>query len=211
MGEGQWLLPRMNYAERWNPSHKIDYQALKTVWLNRYQSVKQLVHNVDVVIEKSPPSMLRIEKIAALFQSYSFLALNREPYASCASQLYRYFDVDVLGPDKRREELNTLAEHWLMRSHILKEKIVKLDIPYISYEGFCADPASILEILMLPEGVVDTIDVKAELSVKDYQKQRISDQNQRQLSKLSDSEIDFLTELFKSERELLEYFRYELK
>lgn len=76
-GEGQWLIPGLCEEDRWNPDKKVNYESVKAVWLNRFQSVQRLVQHVDVVIEKSPPNMMRIEELSSQFRNYSFIANNR--------------------------------------------------------------------------------------------------------------------------------------
>ena len=42
-----------------------------------YQEVKRLTQNIDAVIEKSPPNMMRMEELAS--KKVSFIANNRDP------------------------------------------------------------------------------------------------------------------------------------
>jgi len=208
-GEGQWLVPGLCEKDRWNPEKNVDYASVKAVWLSKYQQVKRLVHNIDVVIEKSPPNMVRIEKLAAQFRNVSFLANNRNPYANCASILYRNHDADRLNPAQRKHVLSDLTRDWVRRSKRIRALISRLKVPLLTYEAFCHNPSSVLNLLQLPDGVSETIDVKAKVKVKDYKIQSIIDQNERQIAKLLDEEIEHVSRLLISSSELLAFFGYD--
>ena len=209
-GEGQWLVPGLCEQDRWNPNKKVDYESVKAVWLNVFQKEKKQNPHVEVVIEKSPPNMIRIEQLSSQFTDYSFLANNRDPYANCASILYRNYDPDNISSTKRKELLEQLAKAWLMRSNKLKEFITNHEVPLLTYEQFCQKPSSILEVLELPEGVSDTIDINAKIKVKDYKVQSISNQNERQISNLTNSDIESIGFILKNESALLNFFGYEV-
>lgn len=209
-GEGQWLIPGLSEKDRWDKDKKINYRSVKAVWLNKYQEVNRLVRNVEVVIEKSPPNMMRLKELSAQFKRCSYLAINRNPHASCASYLYRNFSADELGRKKRHRILAEAAEKWVVRSKRMRKLIRQLDIPLTSYETFCLHPESLLEKLSLPEGVVDSIDPSARVKVKDYQLQPISDQNQRQICKLKSAEIALISNVLGEHEKLLSFFGYRI-
>lgn len=209
-GEGQWLVPGLCEKDRWNPEKEVNYLSVKATWLSVYQQVRRLTQNVDVVIEKSPPNMMRMETLSLQFRYNSFIANNRDPYANCASILYRNHDADNLSPDKRKEVLGSLAKDWIMRSDKIKELISILNAPLLTYEEFCRKPSSVINMLNTPNGVSESINPDANVKVKDYNPQPISNQNERQISKLADEEIEHISESLKSNTELLEYFGYQL-
>ncbi len=209
-GEGQWLVPGLCQQDRWNPDKKVNYNSVKAVWLNRFQMVKRLTQNIDVVIEKSPPNMIRIEKLSSQFRDYSFIANNRNPYANCSSILYRNHNADKIGSAKRKILLGELAITWLNRSIKIRELIHKLNIPLLTYEEFCQDPSSVLNILNLPSSISESINLQARVKVKDYKHQVISNQNDRQISRLSSEEIDQISTILESHGQLLDFFGYQI-
>jgi hypothetical protein len=208
-GEGQWLIPGLCEEDRWNPDKKVNYDSVKAVWLNRYQMVKRLTQNIDVVIEKSPPNMMRIEKLSSLFRNYSFIANNRNPYANCSSILYRNHDVDKISSEKRKILLGQLAAKWLKRSAKIRELIQKFNIPLLTYERFCQAPSLVSECIK-QSGVSESINSQAIVKVKDYKPQVISDQNDRQISRLTNKEIDHISVILKSNEQLLAFFGYQI-
>ncbi len=209
-GEGQWLIPGMSEKDRWDPDKVICYDSVKSVWLNVYQYVQSLVQTVDVVIEKSPPNMMRVESLARQFQRCSIIANNRDPYASCASFFFRKYEPEQMAIEKRIMILSELAGYWLMRSAVIRDLTQKLNLPLVTYEAFCADPAIIRRELPLPADVVGSIEISAKISIKDYKPQPVLNQNERQVANLTAEEIAHLSGLFEKHQDTLGYFGYQI-
>lgn len=209
-GEGQWRVPGLCEDDRWDDSKEVEYTSVRAVWLRIFEKEKRVNPKVDVVIEKSPPNMMRIDDLAHKFQDHSFLANNRNPYANCSSIFFRNHKPQKMIMSDRRETIERLAKGWVMRSHKIMEIVKRKNIPMVTYEDFCESPSSIISNLDLPEGVSDTIDVNARVQVKDYKEQVLSNQNKKQISRLSAVELSYISDVLKSERELLEFFNYEI-
>jgi hypothetical protein len=208
--EGQWLLPGLCANERWDPALPVNYASVQAVWLQRWQQLRQAQPQLQVIVEKSPPNMVRLEQLLPLFRSTSLLANNRDPYANCASILYRMHEGATLEKAARLQQLRTLAQHWLLRSARIRELVSRYDIPLLTYEQFCDAPATLPGKLTLPPGVVDSIDIQAQVRVKDYPLQGIANQNRRQTDLLDAADRAAITEVLAPQQELLDYFSYEL-
>jgi hypothetical protein len=209
--EAQWLVPGLCADARWDAGMPVDYASVQASWLARWQQLHAADSGLRVVVEKSPPNMVRLEPLVAQFNDVSLLANNRDPYANCASILYRMHDGGQLSAAQREQQLRVLAMHWLLRSARLIELVSRLDIPLLTYEQFCDAPASILGKLNLPRGVAETIDVQTQVRVKDYPMQGIANQNQRQIALLSETEVTTISTVLAQQQELLDYFSYELR
>lgn len=207
-GEGQWLIPGLCSSDRWEADKNVNYESIRAVWLHSYQKRKKSDECIDVVIEKSPPNMVRIERLAAMFGSVSFIANNRSPYASCASILYRRYNGSKIGEEERLKILGELVETWLKRSYRIKEIVEQFNIPLVTYEHFCDDPSSIKQALSTPEGVADSINPNANVKVKDYKAQKIMNMNERQISLLTGKERDYLTAILANHDEMMNYYKY---
>lgn len=208
--EGQWLIPGMCQDDRWESEKTINYNSVKSVWLNKYQKIRKSENVIDVVIEKSPPNMMRIMELSSHFKSYSFIANNRNPYANCASILYRLHDANNIGKEKRLEVLTSIAKSWIKRSHIIYKLVSEHDIPLITYEVFCENPSILVNKLNLPQGIIDTIDMNPVIKVKDYKPQKILNQNDRQISKLTVNEVQHLTNILAENTAILDKFDYKI-
>jgi hypothetical protein len=207
-GEGQWLVQGLCAADRWSPRKKVDYASVKAVWLRKYQEIKRLTQSIDVVIEKSPPNMMRLEMLASQFRDISFMANNRNPYANAASILYRRYRGATLDAASRMQVLSTLAQEWVIRSVQIHHLIERLGVPLLTYEDFCASPSSVIGKLRLPVGVTDSINPDACVKVKDYAAQPIIDQNAHQIARLTDGEIDHVSRVLRPHADLLACFGY---
>jgi hypothetical protein len=206
-GEGQWLVPGLHKA-RWRTDLDIDYESVRAVWLNTFQTVQASTKTVDVVIEKSPPNMIRMEALSSQFSSCSFIANNRDPYANCASILYRHHNADALDTDKRISILQKLAADWQFRSRLIRQLVEEKNIPVVTYETFCNDPTTAINALDIADDFKTSINPKAEVQVKDYQQQPVANQNERQISALTVQEIEAISSVMSEDDPLMEFFGY---
>lgn len=210
-GEGQWLIPKLIEEDRWDIDKPINFDSIKAVWLNKYQQIKKKQPDVDVIIEKSPPNMMRIEALAAMFDSVSFIANNRNPYANCSSVFYRKYLTDEINNVQRKVIIKQLIDDWLTRSYKIQQLIKTLEIPLLTYEKFCKKPASIIDILDLPRGVIETINVEGKVKVKDYEPQPIVNQNERQISKLTPDDMAIISKQLSAHEELMAFYNYKIR
>jgi hypothetical protein len=165
----------------------------------------------NVVIEKSPPHMVRIAQLMTAFPGAACFAFNRDPYASCASILYRLHASDTLDREVRLGTLSGIAADWLARSDYLRRAIEDMGLLYFSYETFCARPAACVDRVLKICPELESVDCSAPIAVKDYPVQGISDQNPRQIGLLDRRDLDAVSAVLEGRRELLEYFSYTLR
>jgi len=208
--EGQWLVTSLCDDDRWNPDKAVDWDLVARTWYQRYQAVNQLVGTIDVIIEKSPPNMVRLDKLLTVFPNSQCLSFIRNPYASCSSHLFRRYSLESLDVNDREKRVAELASAWLVRSGYIRRAIDDMHLLNFTYEDFCAKTEEcIVRILALcPE--LGTVDYSAEIRVKDYPAQGISNHNSRQIGHLIDSDIDCITKVLGTNPDLLEYFGYTL-
>lgn len=210
-GEGQWLIPALTSDDRWDPDKYVDYESVKSVWLHRFQFLRAHVGSIDVVIEKSPASIVRMSHLATLFSSRSFLANNRHPLAQCASAVHREREAPRLRAPDRCELFRHQARLWVQQSMVVRDLVRQFDIPLLTYEQFCKNPARLIEVLELPEGVAETIDTNATVKVKDYRPQKIINQNERQIALLEENDRQAITGVLADHQDLLEFFGYNIR
>lgn len=207
-GEGQWLVPGMCQADRWNPDKYIDWKSVKAVWSSRIRFIEEHVGRVNVVIEKSPPNLVRTDRLLETFPKHKIVAFNRNPYASCASILYRVHNGREISKDERIEIIRKLAAAWAFRSEWLKKQIDTYSPIHFTYENFCNDTEGMVKRITdhVPELI--GIDTTRAIKVKDYQLQGISNQNERQIGNLSESERAVIGEALSPHEDLLQFFGY---
>lgn len=207
--EGQWLIPGMCTADRWDAGKYIDWESVRSVWLHRVQFVRELVQDVDLVIEKSPPNLVRTGKLIETFPNHTLLAFNRNPFAYCSSLVYRDYQPVSMTPDERVDTFRRVAEGWLTRSIWIRKWIDELDIVHFTYEEFCRNPASCVARISRQAPVFQGVNVDKPIKVKDYRVQRIENQNVRQLARLKPEEISCIADVLRTNVDIVEYFGYK--
>ena len=208
-GEGGWLVPELRSKARWDP---IDFNAerLKRTWLSRFHNKRTRDNRLSVIVEKSPPNMVRIETMLSLFDSTLCFALVRNPYATVASRLTR----QKLAWQEQHKSIPKdaairHAKKWCQQASILKQKCDQLELQVIRYEDFCADPKSALESINGLQSIVDSIDYSRELLVKDYSERKpVRNANTTAISTASAAELSDMTNVFKDHLQLLTRFGY---
>jgi hypothetical protein len=207
-GEGQWRIPGLCQQYRWNPKTAINEESIKATWLSIYQAYKKSNPAVDIVVEKSPPNMMRIHQLLSLFNSHSLLAYNRNPYAFCSSSLHRNIIVKNLSHDDRHRHIQSTVENWIKWSLKMKSLIHELNIPLLTYEQFCASPETVFEKLIFSDDIKKTINLNKKIKVKDYMAAKIENYNQIQIQKFTEDEISYITNLLSSHEALLKFYNY---
>ncbi|MCC7010268.1 MAG: sulfotransferase [Acidobacteria bacterium] len=208
-GEGQWLVPEMSDAARWDPAKVMDWAAIRAAWLARIDELCQTTP-VTVVIEKSPPNLVRIDQLMRVFPNHLLMALTRHPLAQCASVLVRHHAPEQKTPDERVEIVRRLADIWLERARWMQHWIGQFDVTRCSYEAFCARPAACIEALTPGAPEFATVDVHATFDVKDYPRQGLLDQNRRQIEMLTSLERDAIAQQLGRDAALVSFFGYDV-
>jgi hypothetical protein len=83
--EGQFLpeVEDVMRADPWNENFEMPWPSIKAVW-ERYWD-----HDKALLVEKSPPNLIRVPQIRDHFAPVSFLIMVRNPYAHCESLMRR--------------------------------------------------------------------------------------------------------------------------
>lgn len=207
--EGQWLIPGMYKPDKWDREKAVNWESVRSVWLKKIETIKASGVGIELIIEKSPPHLVRVDQLIKVFPNYSLIAFNRDPYANCASILYRNYNAAKESENSRLEIVSKLADDWLFRSKWIKKWIDELQLVSFTYEEFCADPAACVARLAVDIPVLQTIDVGKRIKVKDYDEQGIVNQNIRQISNLTRKEIDAISEVLTKGHKLVSFFGYD--
>lgn len=208
--EGQWLIPEMCNGGRWREDTVIKWDNVKSVWLGQFYKALSINNILRVVIEKSPPNMLRVHALHKHFERSSYVVFNRDPYANCSSILHRYYDAGGLSDEERKAVLLLTARKWVWRSQILMRHVVEYDFPCFTYEYFCKSPENSIDKILTICPQLYGINAEASVYVKDYGSQRIISQNERQISLLTDEEVSSVTSVLQDYNTLLKFFNYDL-
>ena len=209
-GEGQWLVPGLGNSDRWERNKAVNWEAVKTVWFKRVALLRALVQEVDLFIEKSPPNMVRLGELLEAFPNHSLLAFNRDPYANCSSIFHRFHSAEALTSEKRKAVMESLAKTWLLRSELVRKETEKRNILSFTYEDFCENTEACLARLQEVEPLLQEVDARKEVLVKDYAPQKIENQNARQIAKLKPEDLKVISSVLAQEQLVMSHFGYDI-
>ena len=201
--EGQWLVPAMSAPRgRWNPDLPLDYTEIRATWVGagrRMAAEARLDAAQPLVIEKSPPNMVRYKQLRAMLSDMKthVAVMTRDPYATCASWHLRYgpgvVDRDWGWPGARpmseSDYFQALGEIWLNRAEFL-ESARPDAIHWMRYEDFSDVPSSAVAGLAAEIPSLASAKTGADIVVKDYPRQGVRNMNAEQIAKLTRSGID---------------------
>ena len=87
--------------------------------------------------------------------------------------------------------------------------MVEMDLTYFTYEQFCSNPADCISELTSEIPTLSSVDVNKRIKVKDYPLDVIVNHNARQIGNLSQQEIDAISEILKTDSELVKFMNYD--
>jgi hypothetical protein len=145
--EGQYLtdalpLPRdhgvpRKFAERLDIFHWTEENDSAPALRIQYDWARHYPSGPGVLLEKSPPNIMRSRWLQANFRPSRFLAITRHPYAVCEGI--------------RRREGHSIADaarHWTMANEWMLHDVRRLEqCLFVTYEDLCANPRDYLRRL----------------------------------------------------------------
>jgi hypothetical protein len=197
--EGQ-KLPSVRHImftkERMDEKHDFDWRYIKKEWL-KYWDLTQ-----PVLLEKSPANIFRALSLQQFFTPSRFIIFYRNPYAHCESFM------------RRLNSTPEQAASFVIRYLKVQFKNIQ-DIPealVLSYELLTNHPAQVVGRLnaFIPE--LCGFDINRKFKAHNHlgKVMRIQNLNQEKIDALSAADIVKINEVFAEEKDLLEFFGYEL-
>jgi len=150
--EGQYLDPvkAIMRADPWNPDHTLPWPQIKEEWRKIWDTAKR------VLLEKSPPNLIRAKAIADAFAPCWFIVMIRDPYAQCeglARRRKRVFHASERTPSRERA-MELCAERWTDFAERQIENIRTLErVVHFTYEELTDNTALVVDKLrcFMPE------------------------------------------------------------
>ena len=136
-----------------------------------------------ILLEKSPPNLVRTRWLQRHFHRAQFIAIVRSPYAVCEGIRRR-----------GRNPIEDAALHWRRAHEVLLSDEPHIDrILWLSYEELCADPASALARAQSFLKLADPFDIEASrifhVHNVDGAPSHVSSFNAKSIARLSDQDI----------------------
>ncbi len=197
--EGQFLpsvVPLMR-GDPWNPDKQIRWAEVRAEWEKVWDCSK------PVLLEKSPPNIVRAFEIERHFEPSAFISMIRNPYAFCEGHHRR------LGSSMR-----DAAEQWVSHAAYQRKNIDGLGrVFHFSYESFTDDPQSICDGIQKFLPALERLDADASFKAKaadGHRDRRIQNLNDRKIDLLGTWEVRAINTVLDAHRDLVNSFGYEI-
>jgi hypothetical protein len=197
--EGQFL-PELKTVMRdkpWDPGHVLPWPEIKAVWETYWDLGK------PVLLEKSPPNLIRTRDILANFQPVKFVVMVRNPYAHSEGLMRR-----------NNWKIKRAANFSMMCLRTQLKNARELDNALVlTYESLVQNPAQACQQLasFMPE--LSDMDHAASFEVHSIDGTRnrpITDLNTKKIASLSSDTIAAMNEVFVQHRETIKAWGYDL-
>ncbi len=197
--EGQFL-PEVEPIMRerpWDRDNALPWPRIKAAWETYWD------HDKPVLLEKSPPNIVRAAAIAAHFEPAQFIIMVRNPYAHAEGLM-------------RRNEwpLRRAANFALMCLRTQAENAAQLaNTLVLTYEDLVADPGGACARLAAFQPALDDMDPRASFeldSVDGTLDRQITDLNARKIEALSAAQRAELNRYFESDEDVLRHWGYSV-
>jgi hypothetical protein len=185
-----------DHDKRWDSATDFDWPRVKKEWMKYWDTSK------TVLLEKSPPNIVRAASIATHFQPAYFIIFTRDPYAHCHGIMRRH---DV-APDVAARLVLEYLNYQVNNAKKLPNSV------NISYEELTDQPQSASKKLkeLLPE--LKDVDPASVVSSKNFRQEalKLTNLNAEKIAQLSEEDIQAINAVFTGEPETLNFFGYRL-
>lgn len=203
--EGQHLetvRPLMREAP-WNPAHQPPWPTVKAEWHKFWDT------NKTILLEKSPPNLVRATAIQQNFVPAYFVAMVRDPYAFCEGTRRRGRAGMGYRPGATYRQI---AAGWARESRLQMKNIASLNhITWLTYEKLSNDPASASQQLLQFLPALEKIDSTASFRIHSTQgwlNRPLTNLNHLQIAHLSTADIAEINAGLQDQAEVMAFFGY---
>jgi len=211
-GEGQFLqeVKEVMRAAPWDSALEMPWHEIRTAWEVYWDKSK------PILLEKSPPNMIRAKAIEAAFDPAYFIVMMRSPYAHIEGLTRRAHVPPMNLPKKagRAQIVARAAELWLSFAETQRETIKKgRNVVWLTYEQLTQNPdaaaARIKEFL--PDlGQLDTAARFGVHSVEGTKARELEDMNEAKQRLLTKADFEIINDVLGGHSDLLSFFGYTL-
>jgi hypothetical protein len=196
-GQHQAAVTPLLRQKVWDASHPIPWKTVRREW----EKVWDLSR--PILLEKSPPHLIRARAIEKAFTPAYFVAMIRNPYAFCEGFARR-----------QSAPLAEAAAFWLKCAEYQKRNVATLErLLFFTYEELVGDPQAVAgRIVAFMPGLrsLDASGSFAAPSIISYEARPIQDMNGLKIGQLSRRQIDEINAVLGRRPALVAHFGYEL-
>lgn len=196
--EGQ-KLPRVrdimyDSRNRWEADAVFPWPLIQKEWL-KYWDISR-----PILLEKSPPNLIRAVVIESYFQPAYFVCMVRNPYAHCEGLIRRN--------NRKPDEAAAFTVKCLMYQKANIEALSR--VLFFTYEELASDSDGVRERLI--EFLPELADISVEGVFHSHNQRRrnlsITNLNKEKIERLTPGQMSEITRVLSVERDILEYFGY---
>ena len=196
--EGQFIpeVKEIMRQDPWNPAVKLPWKEIKEIWDGYWDQDKSLL------IEKSPPHIIRTSEIVEYFSPDYFLLMVRNPYAQCEGLIRR--------GNWNAQKAAELAVGCLRQQAENAEKLN--NILCLTYEELVGNPELISQKIQafIPQiGVLNHTQSFKVHSIDGDVERGIVDLNKKKINNLSLNDLKQINKVFKRNTDVLDYWGYK--
>ncbi len=196
--EGQ-ALPEVraliDYRKRWEPDYTYPWPKIKEIWTAHW------AHHKPLLLDKSPPNLIRTQAIVQHFSPARFICVTRDPRAHVESLMRR----NKIGPEEA-------TRFSLMCLHHQKQNLETLPhIRLIRYEDLVADPEQAKHALLDFLPPLGTLDVRRSFNANSHASKlpiAITDLNEGKWGRIPGGQQTAIEAVFSDNVDVLRYFGY---
>jgi hypothetical protein len=197
--EGQFLpeLKDIMRDRQWNADHPMPWPDIKKVWETYWDKSK------PVLLEKSPPNMIRAHDILEHFQPVRFIVMVRNPYAQ-AEGLMRHNNWTA----KRAANFSMMC----LRTQLKNAQELD-DVLVMTYEALVQDPVKACTKLATFMHELGDMDPEASFEIHSIDgtlNRPITDLNGKKIAALCADDITTMNEIFAQHEDTIKAWGYDL-
>lgn len=197
--EGQFLpeTKGLMRAQAWNKDIELPWGEIKQIWHTYWDQEKSLF------LEKSPPNLMRTDRILEHFSPAYFLIMVRNPYALCEGLIRRVKQ----NPKKAARFVIRCLRQQAENTKALQNSLA------FSYEEFSDHTDMVIKKIQdfIPQiGEMDREQEFGVNSIEGIKHRGIKNLNQKKIDSLSPKHFDSINQVFKKNIDVLNYWGYEI-
>lgn len=198
--EGQFLpeVAETMRARPWDDTQCLPWARIKSVWDGYWDQA------MPILLEKSPPNLIRTDAIRAHFQPVHFLLMVRDPYAHCEGLMRRN------GWDATRAAAFSLR---CLRQQTHNATTLPNALAF-TYEALADDPtttARTIEAFLPALGALQAAASFQADSIDGIVERPILNLNERKVAQLSDDSLHQINVVLSADVGALQYWGYALR
>lgn len=196
--EGQSLegVREVMRKDPYNEAIEFPWTSIRQAW----ESVWDL--DSPILLEKSPPNLVRALEIERVFEPCHFIAMVRDPYAACEGISRR----DHMSLENSARFWIKCAEHQIRNIEGLKR------ILFFTYEDLCDNTQSVREQVLdfIPElqSIHTEFAVRVHSVLGKKRPRKLQNLNSAKINNLNEEQIGTINTILENHRDVLEYFNY---